>query len=91
MKADFHPPIIVILALLLVIIVGYFFLRIISGQETIQPGGYTAPKGSVECKTTLNCGNKGICISINEKQNFCGCLDDMDCKGVNRCVYNRCV
>jgi hypothetical protein len=88
MKADLHISPYVLMSIILLIIVIVFFVNFLFVQK-VQAGSYIPPKESVVCKTNSDCRNNGICLSINNKPSFCGCLEDLDCGG-RSCIYNRC-
>jgi len=78
----------IVIALILVVIVFKFHLDfVISGK--IQSGGLVTPIEQVKCKTSSDCPNPELCLSINYQPNFCGCLDDSDCPS-GKCIYNKC-
>jgi hypothetical protein len=80
------------LTVFLLIIVSVFLVSFLFvNQVQSTPGGYTPPTQTGACKTKLDCGAKGICMSINGVPNFCGCFEDTDCGGLpSKCINNRC-
>jgi len=86
MKGEIAPEL-VVAVIIAIVILGWGASFIIEGQvEGSSSGGFQY----VECNYNDDCPGNQLCLSVDNSEYFCGCLEDNNCFDDQRCVNNEC-